>query len=112
MSLAEHIVVCIMGWSDFQTTSTKLDIYISVFDDRYYATDQRYDDLMTAEPMILWIFRVDTHCCIAHNGLRTSSSDDGIVALVILMEHFAFFACQNHRVDICVCHVILEMIKL
>ena len=110
MSLAEHIVVCIMGWSDFQTTSTKLDIYISVFDDRYYATDQRHDDLMTAEPMILWIFRVDTHCCIAHNGLRTSSSYDGIVALVILMHHFTLLASGHHRVHVGIGDVVFQVI--
>ena len=89
--LAEHIVVGIVGWSDFQASRAKLYVDIAVFDDLYLSTYQRHDDVMPLEPLVLRVFGVDTHGCVAHDGFRTCCGYNGVIALLVFVDDVAFF---------------------
>ena len=75
---AKHIVVDIVGRSDFEATCTELYIYIFVLDDRHFATYERHDDAFAFEVSVFRVVRVDTHSCVAHDGFGTSSSHDSV----------------------------------
>ena len=89
MSLAEHVVVGVVGWSNLQTSSTKLYVYVAVFDNRNHSVYQWHDNLLALQPLILWVLRVDTHSGIAHDSLRTSCSHYSIISLFILVDDVA-----------------------
>ena len=46
---------------------------------------------MTTQPLVLGVFRIDTHGRIAHDGLRTCGSHHSIIALGILVDDITFF---------------------
>ena len=112
MCLTEIIVVHVMCRSYLQTTCTELDINISVLDYRNHTVYQRNNYLMTTQPMVLWVLRVDTHSSITHDCLRTCGSYNCIVALLILMENLTFLTCENNRVLRCISYIVLEVIEL
>ena len=47
------------------------------------------------QPSILNVLWVDTHGCVPHDSLWTSSGNNGIVALLILVHHVAFILAFN-----------------
>ena len=89
--LAEHVVVGVVGGSDLQTTCAKLYFDIAVFDDLYLASYQRHDDVVPLEPLVLRVFGVDTHGCVAHDGFRTCCGYNGVIALLVFVDDVAFF---------------------
>ena len=91
MSLTQHVVVGVVSRSYFQTACSKLDVYITVFDNGDHATYQRYNHLLALQPLVLYVLGVDTHSGIAHDSLRTCGSNYSIVALLILVDDVAFF---------------------
>ncbi len=93
VGLAKHIVVGVVGRSNLQASCTKLNIHISVFDDRNHTTYKGYDDLTALEPLVLRVFRVDTHSGVTHDGFWTCGGHNSIIAFGILMNDVAF--CQQ-----------------
>ena len=87
--LTEHIVVGVVGRCDFQTTRTKLDIHVAVFDDGNDTIHQRHNDLAAFQPLVLRILRIDTHGSIAHDGLRTCGGHHCVVTFLIPMDNVA-----------------------
>ena len=110
--LAKGIVVNVMGWRNLQTASTELYVHVTVFDNRNNAVYEWHDDLVAAEPAVLWVFRVDTHRGIAHDGLRTRRCHDGVIAFLVLMPHLLFAACQHYGIHVGIGNIILQMIEL
>ena len=92
--LAEHVVVLVVSRSDLEATCAEFDFYVAVFDDRDYTTDKRHNHLLALKPLVLRVFRVDTHSCVAHDGLRTSRSNYCVTAtLLIAVDYFFFRTC-------------------
>ncbi len=113
MGLAESIVVHVVGWGHLEATGTEFNVHVAVLDDRNYPADHRHDNLMSTEPLVLRILRVDAHRGITHNGLRTCCSHDCIVAASLVhVKYFALFAGRNDWVHICVCHIVAEVEEL
>ena len=113
MRLTQHIVVGIVRWSNLQTARTKLDIYITVFDNRNYATYQRNNHLLALQPLVLLVLRVDTHCGIAHDGLRTCGSNHSVVAFLVLVDDVALSLQSLLVVEISkVSYIIFQVIQL
>ena len=81
---AQHIVVHIVGRCDLQTTCTKFNIDIAIFNDRNHSVDQRHNDFLAAQPLVFRVGRVDAHGGVAHDGLRTGGGDDGVLARAFL----------------------------
>ena len=71
--LTQHIVVHVVSRSHFQTTCTKFDVYIVVFNHGDCTVYQRNDYFLSFQPCILRVVRVDTHCRIAHDCFGTRS---------------------------------------
>ena len=91
--LAQHIVIHIVGGSDLQTARTELDVDIVILDDGDDTVDQRHYDFLAAQPLVLWVGRVDAHGRVAHDGLGTRGGYHGIAAtLLIGVDDFAFIA--------------------
>ena len=113
VSLAESVVVDVVSWSNLKTSCTELDIHIAVFDDRDDTSHKRHDDLVTTEPLVLRVLRVDAHSSVTHDSLRACGGNDSIIASVsILVKHFTLFACRLNRIDISISHIVAEMVKL
>ncbi len=87
--LAQCIVVDVVGGSHLQTARTELDIDVAVLDDWNDAAHQGHDDLVTAEPLVLGVLRVDAHGRVAHDGLGARGGHYGIVALLVLVDDVA-----------------------
>ena len=66
--------------------------------------------MLATKPVILGVFGVDTHSYITHDSLGARGSNDGIVALIILMHDFSFVTCRNDFVLLL--HVIFEVIEM
>ena len=96
-----------MGRSNLQTACTKFDINISVFYNRNHSVYQRNDYLVSLEPLVLWVFWVDTHSSITHDGLWTCCSNYSIVAFLILMDNILWACCYLAAV----CHIVLQVIE-
>ena len=110
MSLAESVVVDIVCRSNLQATGTELDVNIAVFDNRDNTVYERNDNLMSAQPLVLRVLRVDTHGSIAHDSLRTCGGNNGIVAAVgILMQNLTLTASRHNRVSIGVSHIVAQI---
>ena len=108
--LAECVVVHVVSWSNLQTARTELDIYVAVLDNRDNAVHQRYNHLVAAQPLVLRVLRVNTHCCVAHDCLWACSSHNSVVASVgVLMQHFALAASRHNRVHVCVSHIVAKV---
>ena len=67
---------------------------------------------MTLQPLILNVLWIDTHSCIAHDGLWTCCCHYGIVAFLVLVEHLTLFSCQHNRVCLLIGNIILQMVEL
>ena len=87
MGLTQHIVVGVVCRSYLQASRTKFDVYISVFDDWNHAIYQWHNHLLTLQPLVLGVFGIDTHGCIAHDGFRASGSHYSIVALFVFVDY-------------------------
>ena len=74
----------------FQTARSKLNVYVSVFDDRNDASYERYNHFLSFQPTVFGVFGVDAHRGIAHDGFRTCGGHDGITSFGILVNHLAF----------------------
>ena len=92
--LAEHVVVLVVSRSDLEATCTEFDFDVAVFDDRDYTIDKRHNHLLALKPLVLRVFRIDAHSCVAHDSLRTSCSNHCVTAtLLIAVDYFFFRAC-------------------
>ena len=60
-----------MGWSNFQTACTKLNVNVVIFYYRDNTVYKRNYHLLASQVLVLWVIRVNTHGGITHNGLRT-----------------------------------------
>ena len=82
-----------MGWCYFETSCSKFDLYITVFNDWYNSSYKRDNYFLAFKPCVLRVFRVDTHSCIPHDCLRTSSGHNCITtSFFVAMYYLAFFA--------------------
>ena len=65
---------------------------------------------MATQPLVLGVFGIDTHSGIAHDGLRTCGSNNGIVALSIFVDDIAgsFRIFRNFQI-FRICHVVLQV---
>ena len=86
--LPEHVVVHVVCRRYFQAARTEADLHISVFDDRYLATYNRYAHVLSAQPLVLFLFGVDAYRNIAEDSFGTSGSHNRILAG--LFNHFVF----------------------
>ena len=89
MCLTQCVVVHVMCRSHLQTASTELDVHIAVFNHRDDTVHQRHNHLVTSQPLVLRVFRIDTHGCVTHDGLRTCGGNYSIVAFRILVDDVA-----------------------
>ena len=106
VSLAERVVVHVVRRSH----RTELDVYVAVLDNRNHAVHQRHNHLVSAQPLVLRVLRVNTHCCVAHDSLRTCCSYNSVVASVgVLMQHLALAACRHNRVHVGVSHIVAQV---
>ena len=74
-----------MGGCHFQTASAKLNVHIAVF---YHADDtihKWYNHFLASQPLVLWVFGVNTHGGVSHNGLRTCGGHNGVVAFLVFV---------------------------
>ena len=68
---------------------------------------------MTTQPLILRVFRVNTHSCIAHDCLWTCSCNNGIVATVgVLMQNLALATRRYNRICIGIGYIIAQVKQL
>ena len=104
----EGVVVDIVSWSYLQATSTELDIYVCILDDRNLAVYDRHDNVLTLQPGILLILWVDTHGRVAHDGLRTGGCYYCIVSLLILVHHVLLI----HLLAVLFYYIILQVVEL
>ena len=109
--LAEVVVVDVVGWGDFQTACAELDVYVSVFDDGDNAAYQGDNDAVSLQPLVLDVFGVDTHGCVAHDGLGACGGYDGVVAALVTVEDFAFLPCELHWVGVGIGYVVFQVIE-
>ena len=107
MLQTESVVVDVVCRSYFQTTCTKLNVNVGVLDDRNLTVNERYDDVLALQPCILLVLWVDTHSRVTHDGLRTGSSYNSVIALVVLVHHVAFL----YLLTILLYYVILQVVK-
>ena len=119
MSLTQCVVVHIVSRCHLQTARTKLDVHITVFYHRNNTIHQRHNHLVASQPLVLRVFRIDTHSRVTHDGLRTRGGNHSIIALGILMNDVALlFQCLDrhlaaHRSQVLwVSHIIFQMIQV
>ena len=100
--LTQHIVVHIVSRCYLQTSCTELNIYIVVFNNWNHTVHQRHNHLLTLQPLILRVVRIDTHCSITHNCFRTSSCNNCITSfcvtfyLITQIKQLAVFFLINY----------------
>ena len=85
--LTQHVVVHIVGRSYLQTTGTELYIYVIVLDNRNNTSYQRNNHLLTLQPGILGVIRIDAHGCISHDGFRAGGSNHCITSFGVTFYH-------------------------
>ena len=125
VGLAQHIIVLIVGRCHLQTARSELDVHVAVFDDGNLAVHQWDDDLAAFQPLVLRILGVDAHGGIAHDGLRTRSGHDSVIAALVLVDDSPLLPPPDgggsfrsgslpHRGEVGggPCHVIFQVIKL
>jgi len=86
MSLADLIIIGVMGGRDFQCTRAERRIHVIVGNDRYRPVDQRDEDVFANQPVETHILRVYCHCYIGHNRLRSLGRDDDALVGVVLQD--------------------------
>ena len=100
-----------MGGSDLQTSRSELDIHVSVLDDGYDASHERHNHLLALEPLVLGVLGVDTHGSVAHDGLGTCGSHNGIISLVVLVDDIALAGVLDVGAVALGRHIIFQMIE-
>ena len=66
---------------------------------------------MSAKPLILRVFGIDAHCCVAHDCFGTCGGNYGIVALVVLVQNLALFACRYDGIHVGIGYIVLQIIQ-
>ena len=113
VSLTQHVVVGVMCRSNLQTTCTKFNLHISVFNDPDLSAHKRYNDTLAFQPLVLWVFRVDTHRSIAHDSLGTGGGDDCIETFFVFMDYVAIFCGKRLGVDLLTrSEIVFQVIEL
>ena len=107
--LAEHVVVHVVGGGHLEATRTELDVDIVVLNDGDDAAYEGHDDLLSLEPSVLRVVRVDAHGHVAHDGFGARGGHHGVAALFVLVYHVAFFVAARAVV---IGHVVLHVIEL
>ena len=107
---AEHVVVFIVGGSDFQTAGTEVDFYVAVFDYGHHAANQRHDYFLAFEPRVLRVFGVDAHCGVAHNGFGASGSHHSVAATLGIAMHY-FLLSAGFAAEIVIGEVIAQIVE-
>ena len=85
--LAEHVVILVVGRSDFQTAGAEINLHISVLDNGNFAVDKRHNHFFAFEPGVFGVFRVYAHSSVAHDGLRAGGGYHCIQATVVVYVH-------------------------
>ncbi len=75
-------IVGIVSRSHFYTSGTKLRIYITVFNDRYFSTDQRKNNGLAFQMGKSFIIRIYGDCRIAQHCFRTGGGYHNIFVRV------------------------------
>ena len=88
MLLPEHVVVHVVCRRYFEAACTESDLHITVFDDWYLSPYNRYAHVLSAQPLVLFLFGVDAYCNISEDSFGTRSSHNRILAG--LFNHFVF----------------------
>ena len=100
--LAEHIVVHVVGWGYLKASRAEFDVHVAVLDNGDGAVHQRHYHFLAPQPLVFGVGGVDTHCCVAHDGLGTCRCHDGVAtALVVGGDNLAFVACGAGSVVVC-----------
>ena len=82
--LAQHIVVYVVCRGYLQRTSTELNIYILVADNRNRTTYKRNNYASTLRDVcIAWVVWIEADCSIAQNGLWTGCSNDNVAVCAL-----------------------------
>ena len=99
---AKHIVIHIMGGCYFQTSCTKFNVYVVVFDNRNDTVYQWYNYLFAFQPLVFRVIGIDTHGSISHNCFGTSGSNYRIASFSItfyfvteIIQFAVFFLINN-----------------
>ena len=102
MLFAKHIVVGIVSRCYLQTSGTKLNLYISVFNYRNNTINKGNNYFFALQPLIFRVFRVNTHCSITHNCLRTCCCNHSITTTIsITMNNFFFASGFTETIVLC-----------
>ena len=112
VSLAEIVVIDIVGRGHLQTACTKLNIDIAVLDNLHLTTHEGHNDMMSAEPLVLGVFGVDAHGRVTHDGLGTRGGNHSIVTLFVAVDDIAF-GFQNFLILQCFQpnHIVFKVIQ-
>ena len=86
--LAQHIVVHVVCRCHLQATRSELDVHIVVFDDGDTAAYQRHNHLLSFQPRVLRVVRVDTHRRVAHDGFGARGGYHGIASASVRLAVF------------------------
>ena len=108
MFQSEGMVIDVVCRSNLQTTCTELNVNIVVLYNRNLSSYERNDNVFASQPCVLWVVRVDTHCRITHDCLRTCGSNYSIIAFLILMHHVSFF----HLLAVILHNPVLQIVEL
>ena len=73
MFQANFIVIDIVSRRNFQSSCTKFNIYIFIFDDRNYPTYHRNNYFFASQMFITLIIRIYTNGYVSKNSFRASS---------------------------------------
>ena len=96
--LAQHVVVHVVCRCHLQAARSELDVHIVVLDDGDAAAYQRHDHLLSFQPRVLRVVRVDAHRRVAHDGFRSRGSHHGVasafVRLAVFTGHHIFQIVQ------------------
>ena len=82
VTIANFSIVEIMGWSDFDTTTTKFRIDIVITDDRNFTAHQWQSDGFADQLFIAFIFRMYRNSRITEHGFRTGSGHHQMTATI------------------------------
>ena len=91
--LSQRIVVHVVCGRHFEATGTETDLDVTILNDRNHTTHTRHDDVLTFEPLILFLLGVDANSNIAKNRLRTRG-------------------CHNRVLTRFLCYLITEIVEL
>ena len=92
----------------FTMDELRSESVMKVFVDLY----ERHDNLVTLQPLVLWVFGVDTHCRITHDGLWTCSSNNSVVALLVLVPNLFFATAKDDGIHIGISNIVFQVVKL